>query len=158
MKKVSFFYHLLISILLHFFVFLLIFQYNSESEWEANLKSGVVVTTNLVFLERKTSSFLNSEIAEESSHQEIGTLVDEISKFQNSLSYPPLALERGWETECEWEVEIIEGKILNWKYLKACSYEIFRTTVENSFQTWTFSTSLTKKIKIPIRFKIQERN
>ncbi|MCX7998220.1 MAG: hypothetical protein N3A69_04610, partial [Leptospiraceae bacterium] len=60
-------------------------------------------------------------------------------------------------TECEWEVEILEGKVRAWKYLRACSHEIFRTTVEKAFPNWKFSPSLSKNLRIPISFRIQQK-
>lgn len=158
MTKLEFFYHILISISIHIVIFLFIFYTKSSDISQPTLKVGGVVTTNLVFLKNPTRNASSPTSSKLINQQEEGTETEEISKFQNSLSYPPLALERGWETECEWEVEIIEGKIVTWNYLRACSHEIFRTTVEKSFRTWEFSPRLTKKIKIPIRFKIQQQN
>lgn len=140
---------------MHIFFFSLFIPSYSRLELQLQLRSGIVITTNLVFSEKKKGRTLSSSTL--TNEQEEGTLTKEISDFQNSLSYPPLALERGWESECEWEVEIQEGKIIEWKYLKACSYEIFRVTVEKSLQNWKFSPTLTRRIKIPIAFKIQTR-
>lgn len=159
MERIEFLFFVFLSFVIHSLIWVFLNYSCPKTESLPNLKTGVVVTTNLVFLRRaKQSSYFSKSPNLKESISEEGTITKEIFEFQNSLSYPPLALERGWESECEWEVEIYEGRVLNWNYRKACSHEIFRTTVEKALPSWKFPSSLSKNLRIPVSFKIQSRN
>jgi outer membrane biosynthesis protein TonB len=88
-----------------------------------------------------------------------GTLSEAIQEFQNSLFYPPLALEQGWQTDCSWKVEVAEtGEVIHFEILQRCQYEIFQTTVESNLKTWKFPTNTIQSFILPVSFRIQGEN
>lgn len=98
-------------------------------------------------------------IPTENRAQSQGTLSEAIAQFQNSISYPPLALEQGWESECTWEVEMGEnGSVVGFKPIQNCKYQIFQSTVESHLKSWKFPLGAGQSFTLPVRFRIQNPN
>jgi TonB family protein len=83
----------------------------------------------------------------------------EIDAFRLSLGYPPSALERGLESDCEWIVTVAEsGKVEKLVVVRPCQYRIFESSFEKTIKNWEFPRAAGKQIRIPVRFQIQNGN
>ncbi len=142
-----------LSFLIHFVAFYILdFQKSQKIELQ---KGGMI---NLSFFSLSQSNGRKAEVSTKPSVN-TGTLSDAIQEFQNSLSYPPLALEQGWQTECSWKVEVAEtGEVIHFEILQRCQYEIFQTTVESNLKTWKFPTNTIQSFILPVSFRIQGEN
>lgn len=85
-----------------------------------------------------------------------GTRSDEIKKIQNKIAYPALALENGWEADCEWIVVIgRERRIAKIEPLRKCKYQIFEKEFMRVINDWNFNLPEDTVLKIPVTFRIQ---
>lgn len=83
----------------------------------------------------------------------------EIEKFRKNLIYPPSALERGMESDCEWLVKLAEnGKVEKVEIIRDCRYKIFDTYFRSALKSWEFSLPPGTEIAIPVRFRIENEN
>jgi TonB family protein len=96
--------------------------------------------------------------SEKSQPIDSGTLSREIAKFTNQIQFPEEALEQGLESDCEWKIKITETQTAgNIQILTPCRYQIFEKEFLQSIAKWKFALEPGTEIRIPVRFKIQEK-
>lgn len=87
------------------------------------------------------------------------TTKDEISDFQNCLSYPSLALEQKLEDDCVYRLTVKEdGSLEKIAVVTACRYAVFDQQVRRQLAEWQFSYSKGKEFVLPIRFRLDVRD
>ncbi|EOQ89598.1 TonB-dependent receptor [Leptospira yanagawae serovar Saopaulo str. Sao Paulo = ATCC 700523] len=87
------------------------------------------------------------------------TTNDEISDFQNCLSYPSLALEQKLEDDCVYRLTVKEdGSLEKIAVVTACRYAVFDQQVRRQLSEWQFSYSKGKEFVLPIRFRLDVRD
>lgn len=87
------------------------------------------------------------------------TLEEEISDFQNCLSYPPLALEQKLEDVCVYKLSVKEdGSLEKIAVVTACRYAVFDLQVRRQLADWQFQYSKGKEFVLPIRFRLDVRD
>jgi len=108
------------------------------------------------FISFKLTGQLNQINSSNSSSTDEGAQSDEIKKIQNKIAYPPLALENGWEAECEWIVVIgRERRIAKVDPIRKCKYQIFEKEFLRVINDWNFNLPEDTVLKIPVTFRIQ---
>lgn len=94
------------------------------------------------------------------SHKEgASSIQKEVDSFLKNLTYPPSALERGLESQCEWLLMVDEngrGRIL--EEIQKCKYGIFQKAFQNSLLTHKFQLPPGTILKIPVQFQIQHEH
>lgn len=87
------------------------------------------------------------------------TVEDEISEFQNCLSYPALALEQKLEDVCVYKLAVKEdGSLEKIAVVTACRYAVFDLQVRRQLADWQFQYSKGKEFVLPIRFRLDVRD
>ncbi|MBE7413145.1 MAG: energy transducer TonB [Leptospiraceae bacterium] len=85
-----------------------------------------------------------------------GAESEEIKNIQNKITYPPVALENGWESNCEWSVEIgKENKAIRVHPINKCKYQVFENEFMRVIRNWNFTLQEGTVLKIPVAFRIQ---
>lgn len=80
----------------------------------------------------------------------------EVSAIRKKILYPPQALEKGLESECEWIVTVAENrKVESMAEVKKCRYMVFREAFQAALDDWEFQLPPGTQIRIPISFRIQ---
>ncbi|TGM37432.1 TonB family protein [Leptospira biflexa] len=87
------------------------------------------------------------------------TTEDEISEFQNCLSYPSLALEQKLEDHCVYQLSVKEdGSLEKIAVVTACRYAVFDQQVRRQLSEWKFQYTKGKEFVLPIRFRLDVRD
>ncbi|MCW7465513.1 TonB family protein [Leptospira levettii] len=87
------------------------------------------------------------------------TVEDEISEFQNCLSYPSLALEQKLEDHCVYRLSVKEdGSLEKIAVVTACRYAVFDQQVRRQLSDWKFQYTKGKEFVLPIRFRLDVRD
>ncbi|MCZ8341555.1 MAG: TonB family protein [Leptospira sp.] len=152
---------ILLSVLIHSFGLLFFFISFGIRETESSvekLKPGSVLSVSLV---SKGKIGDNSQSRESRSLGTDGTktLDDEISEFQNRLSYPSLAFEQRLEDDCHYRVTVAEnGTPKNVVVTKPCRYSVFDSQVKKQLVEWKFDTAKGMEIILPIRFRLDVKD
>lgn len=152
---------ILLSALIHSFGFAIFFISFGIWDTETNvqkLKSGSVLSVSLVSRGKKGE---NSQSLESKSAGTEGTktLQEEITEFQNRLSYPPLAYEQRLEDDCHYRVTVAEnGTPKNVVVTKPCRYSVFDSQVMRQLAEWKFDSAKGKEIILPIRFRLDVKD
>lgn len=144
-----------------FYISLLVFIYTvSPSDSELNpiqIQKGSTGIISFVFSKNLDGMSETPKMENTSSLE--GTITEEISKIQNKISYPPLALEDGLESECEWSITIdSHQKASQVKTIRPCKYKIFDDEFQKVIHDWKFSLPENTVLNIPVSFKIQKEN
>ncbi|MCB1143230.1 MAG: TonB family protein [Leptospiraceae bacterium] len=151
-----------VSLILHLLILLpaFIMSYEEESKEEFSFLKGVSFTIRSSSGAPSQKPILPSDSGDKSQEasesQMEGTIQEEIHSIQNSIHYPPDALEQELESECEWEVIVgSEKKMKDYRILKPCKYKIFEEEFDRVIKTWKFKSPDNAKLKIPIRFRME---
>ncbi|MCW7491481.1 energy transducer TonB [Leptospira sp. 2 VSF19] len=153
---------LIVSFGFHLLLLLTLFAYSFQGDIDStyfNLKEGGAISTiQLQF----SSGIGKSQSTSSSNHsQDDGTktVEDEISEFQNCLSYPPLALEQKLEDVCVYKLSVREdGTLEKIAVVTACRYAVFDLQVRRQLADWHFQYSKGKEFVLPIRFRLDVRD
>ncbi|EOQ96671.1 TonB-dependent receptor [Leptospira wolbachii serovar Codice str. CDC] len=121
-------------------------------------EGGAASTIHLQF-SSGIGKFLESDSRNPSHEEGTKTLEDEISEFQNRLSYPALALEQKLEDVCIYKLTIKEdGTLEKIAVVTACRYAVFDFQVRRQLADWQFQYSKGKEFVLPIRFRLDVRD
>ncbi|MCW7457545.1 energy transducer TonB [Leptospira bandrabouensis] len=153
---------MVVSFGFHLLLLLAFIAYNLQGDIDStylNLKEGGAVSTlRLQF----SSGIGKSQTSSSTNHtQDDGTktLEEEISEFQNCLSYPALALEQKLEDTCVYKLTVKEdGTLEKIAVVTACRYAVFDLQVRRQLADWHFQYSKGKEIVLPIRFRLDVRD
>ncbi|MCT8334248.1 energy transducer TonB [Leptospira sp. 85282-16] len=153
---------MLISFGFHLLLLLALFGYNLLRDIDStylNLKEGGATSNlRLQFLSGmgKSQSSSPTNLAQDNGTK---TVEDEISEFQNCLSYPPLALEQKLEDTCVYKLSVKEdGTLEKIAVVTACRYAVFDLQVRRQLADWHFQYSKGKEFVLPIRFRLDVRD
>ncbi|WP_244288374.1 LIC_10042 family TonB-like protein [Leptospira congkakensis] len=147
---------------LHLLLLLALVSYNLQSDIDSPLlhltEGGAVPSIRLQF----SSGFGNSAPSSSpnsSTNDGTKTLEEEITEFQNCLSYPALALEQKLEDVCVYKLSVREdGSLEKIAVVTACRYEVFDLQVRRQLADWQFQYSKGKDFVLPIRFRLDVRD
>ncbi|TGK50280.1 TonB family protein [Leptospira kanakyensis] len=146
----------------HFLLLLALVTYNLQSDIDSPFlhltEGGAVSSIRLQF----SSGFGNTTTSSAANASEVDgtkTWEDEITEFQNCLSYPALALEQKLEDVCAYKLTIKEdGSLEKIAVVTPCRYEVFDLQVRRQLADWQFQYSKGKEFVLPIRFRLDVRD
>jgi TonB family protein len=150
---------LIFSILLHLGLFSWAFWISSESSPEIIRilpKQGSQVS---IFARNQTRGRGESP-TDQYTEKSLGAseVEEEINRLRKKILYPPSALERGLESECEWIVTVAENhKFKKLEEVQSCKYAIFDRAFRDALQDWEFNLPPGTKIRIPVSFRIEDK-
>ncbi|TGK90266.1 TonB family protein [Leptospira bourretii] len=147
---------------IHLLLVFALFGYNLKRDIDSPFlkwkKGSNVSTIDLQFstgIGNTTSSSSKNPSKEEGTK----TIEDEISEFQNCLSYPALALEQKLEDVCVYRLTIKEdGSLEKIAVVTPCRYGVFDLQVRRQLADWQFQHSKGKEFVLPIRFRLDVRD
>lgn len=148
---------LFLSTMIHLLVIFI-----SILRFQKNIDEPLLKDSNSHFslrMKKQTTSAISSikkeSLTEYESSEDSASIKQEIQALQNSIQYPPDALEQGLESDCEWRIVVGElGKYEKLELTKPCTYRIFEDEVKRSIKEWKFSSPEGTVMDLPIRFRI----
>jgi outer membrane biosynthesis protein TonB len=146
-----------LSLLIHVFFFGAVFlaQYRTQPTEIAILPN---IGSQIRFLARFRNPGKGDSPYQTSSATTLGAtdIQEEILRLRKSIFYPPSALERGLESDCEWIVTVAENhKFKKLEEVQKCKYSIFDRAFREALQDWEFNLPPGTKIRIPVSFRIE---
>lgn len=147
------------SIFLHLVFFSAVFWKSSESSLESISILPNKGSQVSVFARIQTRGPGESP-TNQKSEKTLGAseIEEEINRLRKKILYPPSALERGLESECEWIVTVAENhKFKKMEEVQSCKYSIFDRAFREALQDWEFDLPPGTRIRIPVSFRIEKK-
>lgn len=146
----------------HFLLLSALIGYNLQGDIDSTfLKWKEGGTASTVRLQFSSGIGKSAEPSAPNSAHDDGTktVEDEISEFQNCLSYPALALEQKLEDVCVYKLTVKEdGTLEKIAVVTECRYAVFDLQVRRQLADWQFQYSKGKEFVLPIRFRLDVRD
>lgn len=146
----------------HLLVLSALIGYNLQSDIDSSLfhlKEGGAVSSIRMQFSSGLGKSAPSSSGNPSTNDGTKTLEDEITEFQNCLSYPALALEQKLEDVCVYKLVVKEdGSLEKIAVVTPCRYEVFDKQVRRQLADWQFQYSKGKEFVLPIRFRLDVRD
>jgi outer membrane biosynthesis protein TonB len=145
----------LVSIIIHILALLFLgWNEGVKEKILLDLKDGGSIH---ILFGKETEGYQKQSKSNDTKREEkLGSFQEEVNKFQNSISYPPLALEQGWESECAWLVIIgNDEKVEYFENTQPCKFKVFQEAVESNLKNWKFNLPPQSRLQLPLKFKIK---
>ncbi|WP_243401339.1 LIC_10042 family TonB-like protein [Leptospira harrisiae] len=153
---------LLIAFGFHLVLLFALLGYNLKRDIDSPFlkwKEGSSISTIQMQFSAGIGTTATSSSKNQSKEEGTKTTEDEITEFQNCLSYPALALEQKLEDVCVYRLTVKEdGSLEKIAVVTPCRYGVFDLQVRRQLADWQFQYSKGKEFVLPIRFRLDVRD
>ncbi|XDD46442.1 TonB family protein [Leptospira sp. WS39.C2] len=151
-----------LSIGLHVLIFLAYLAKTYQSDIDSShikLKEGGSFSSFQLLFSAGSGESKETNVSNPNPNDGTKTSEDEITEFQNCLSYPSLALEQKLEDDCVYRLSVKEdGSLEKIAVVTACRYAVFDQQVRRQLSQWQFQYTKGKEFVLPIRFRLDVRD